>query len=200
MAWSRVYRIYYDKSRRLSLSSSGHKARYLSYIQNSYASVHSFGTPSITSCSVIPPSCPALSTVPVVVAIGPAGSVPIGQGDPCGMVRSARGPVGVVVRFGVRTFGSDFGVGLWGRTLGGLHISCGSEYVLFLYPSVRQCFDQSVTNPSCFGNFSSHRVKVPCPIFVDSRAPSLAICHKLLPFGRPLLGASSWPFYVFYPE
>ena len=132
MAWSRVYRIYYDKSRRLSLSSSGRKARYLSYIQNSYASVHNFGTPSITPYSVIPPSCPVLSTAPVVVAIGPAGSVPIGRGDPYGTVRSARGPVGVVVRFGVRTFrsdfwvgllgrtlGSDFGVGLWGRTLGG---------------------------------------------------------------------------------
>ena len=97
MARSRVYRIYYDKSRRLSLSSSGRKARYLSYIQNSYASVHSFGTPSITPCSVIPPSCPALSTAPVVVAIGPAGSVPIGRGDPCGTVWSVRGPVGVVV-------------------------------------------------------------------------------------------------------
>ena len=125
MALSRVYHIYYDKSRRLILSSSGRKARYLSYIQNSYASVHSFGTPSITPCSVIPPSCPVLSTVPVVVAIGLAGSVPIGRGDPCGMVRSVRGPVGVVVRFGVRTFGSDFGVGLLGWTLGsdfgGLH-------------------------------------------------------------------------------
>ena len=42
------------------------------------------------------------------------GSVPIGRGNPCGTVRSVRGPVGVVVRFGVRTFGSDFGVGLWG--------------------------------------------------------------------------------------
>ena len=109
MAWSRVYRIYYDKSRRLPLSSSGRKARYLSYIQNSYASVHSFGTPSITPCSVIPPSCPALSTAPVVVAIGLAGSVPIGWGDPCGTVRSVRGSVGVVVRSGVRTLGSDFG-------------------------------------------------------------------------------------------
>jgi hypothetical protein len=118
VAWSRVYRIYYDTSRRLILSSSGRKARYLSYIQNSYASVHSFGTPSITPCSVIPPSCPALSTVPVVVAIGPAGSVPIGRGDPCGTVRSVRGPVGVVVQFRVRTFGSDFWVGLLGRTLG----------------------------------------------------------------------------------
>ena len=38
-----------------------------------------------------------------------------------GTVRSVRGSVGVVVRFGVRTLGSDFGVGLWGRTLGGLH-------------------------------------------------------------------------------
>ena len=116
MAWSRVYRIYYDKSRRLSLSSSGRKARYLSYIQNSYASMHSFGTPSITPCSVIPPSCPTLSAALVVVAIGPAGSVPIGRGDPCGTVRSVRGPVGVVVRFGVRSFGSEFWVGLWGFT------------------------------------------------------------------------------------
>jgi hypothetical protein len=116
VAWSRVYRIYYDKSRRLILSNSGRKARYLSYIQNSYASVHGFSTPSITPCSVIPPSCPALSTAPVVVTIGPAGSVPIGRGDPCGTVRSVRGPVGVVVRFGVRTFESDFGVRLWGVT------------------------------------------------------------------------------------
>ena len=78
--------------------------------------MHSFGTPSITPYSVIPPSCPALSTAPVVVAISPAGSVPIGRGGRT--VRSVRGPVGVVVRFGVglwgRTLGSDFGVGLWG--------------------------------------------------------------------------------------
>jgi hypothetical protein len=114
VAWSRVYRIYYDKSRRLSLSNSGRKARYLSYIQNSYASVHSFGTPSITPYSVIPPSCPALSTAPVVVAIGPAGSVPIGRGGPYGTVRSVRGSVGVVVRLGVRTSG----FGLSSRTLG----------------------------------------------------------------------------------
>jgi hypothetical protein len=113
VAWSRVYRIYYDKSRRLSLSSSGGKARYLSYIQNSYASVHSFGTPSVTPCLVIPPSCPALSTAPVVVAIGPAGSVPIGWGDSYGAVRSVRGPVGVMVRFGVRSFRSEFWVGVW---------------------------------------------------------------------------------------
>jgi hypothetical protein len=90
VAWSRVYRIYYDKSRRLSLPSSGRKARYLSYIQNSYALVHSIGTPSITPCSVIPPSCPALSTVSVVVMAGPEGSVPIGRDD-------AYGPVGVAV-------------------------------------------------------------------------------------------------------
>ena len=119
MAWSRVYRIYYDKSRRLSLSSSGRKARYLSYIQNSYASVHSFGTPSITPCSVIPPSCLALSIAPVVVAIGPAGSVPIGRGDSYGAVRSVRGPVGVAVRFGVWSFGSEFWVGVW-LELGGV--------------------------------------------------------------------------------
>jgi hypothetical protein len=97
VAWSRVYRIYYNKSRRLSLSSSRRKARYLSYIQNSYASVHSFDTPSVTPCSVILPSCLALFTAPVVVAIGPAGSVPIGQGDSYGTVRSVRGLVGVVV-------------------------------------------------------------------------------------------------------
>ena len=117
MAWSRVYRIYYDKSRRLSLSSSGRKARYLSYIQNSYASVHSFGTPSVTPCSVIPPSCPALSTAPVVVAIRLADSVPIGWGDSYGAVRSIRGPVGVAVRYGVRSFGSEFWVGVLGRSL-----------------------------------------------------------------------------------
>ena len=103
MAWSRVYRIYYDKSRRLSLPSSGRKARYLSYIQNSYALVHSIGTPSITPCSVIPPSCPALSTVSVVVMAGPEGSVPIGRDD-------AYGPVGVAVRLGVRS--SEFRVGV----------------------------------------------------------------------------------------
>jgi hypothetical protein len=119
VAWSRVYRIYYDKSRRLSLSSSGRKARYLSYIQNSYASVHSFGTPSIIPCSVIPPSCPALSTAPVVVAIGPAGSVPIGRGDSHGTVWSVRDPVGVAVRFGVRSFGSEFWVRVLGWSLGG---------------------------------------------------------------------------------
>ena len=109
MAWSRVYRIYYDTSRRLILSSSGRKARYLSYIQNSYASVHSFGTPSITPCSVIPPSCPALSTALVVVAIGPAGSVPIGRGDLRSTVRSE-----------VRSeLWSNSEFGLLGRTLGG---------------------------------------------------------------------------------
>jgi type IV secretory pathway TrbD component len=132
VARSRVYRIYYDKSKRLSLSSSGRKARYLSYIQNSYASVHSFGTPSITPCSVILPSCPALSTAPVVVAIRPAGSIPIGRGDPCGTVQSVRGPVGVVVRFGGRTFGSDFGVGLWEVTHWELFIFCRVDCVPFL--------------------------------------------------------------------
>jgi hypothetical protein len=78
VAWSRVYHIYYDKSRRLFLSNSGRKACYLSYIQNSYASMHSFGTPSITLCSVVSPSCPTLSTVSAVVVAGPEGSVPIG--------------------------------------------------------------------------------------------------------------------------
>ena len=87
-AWSRVYRIYYGKSRRLSFSSSGRKARYLSYIQNSYASVHSFGTPSITLYSVISPSCPVLFTASVVVTIGPAGNVPTGRGNAYGAVRS----------------------------------------------------------------------------------------------------------------
>ena len=124
MAWSRVYRIYYDKSRRLSFSSSGRKARYLSYIQNSYASVHSFGTPSITPYSAVPPSCPVLSTAPVVVAIGPAGSVPVGQGDPRGTVRSA-------VRSGPSKVRSELwsgsGFGLWGRTLGGLHSDCPTK-------------------------------------------------------------------------
>jgi hypothetical protein len=83
--------------------------------------VHSFGTPSITPCSVVPPGCPALSSTLVVIAIGPADGVPIGQGDSFGTVRSVRGSVGVVVRFGVRTLGSDFEVELPGRTLGGLH-------------------------------------------------------------------------------
>jgi hypothetical protein len=121
VAWSRVYRIYYDKSRRLSLSSSGHKARYLSYIQNSYALVHSIGTPSVTPCSVIPPSCPAISTAPVVVAIGPAGSVPIGWGD-C-TVRSGPSEVRSELRsdseFGVLgwSFGLEFWVGVLGRSL-----------------------------------------------------------------------------------
>ena len=119
MAWSRVYRIYYDKSRRLFPSSSGRKARYLSYIQNSYASVHSYSTPSITPSLVIPPSCLALSTTSVVVAIGSAGSVPIGQGDAYGTVRSDQGPVGVVVRFRVRSFGSEFWVEVWFRVRGG---------------------------------------------------------------------------------
>jgi hypothetical protein len=113
VAWSRVYRIYYDKSRRLSLSSSRRKARYLSYVQNSYALVHSIGTPSITPCSVVPPSCPALSTVSVVVAAGPEGSVPIGRDDVYGAARPDRGPVGVAVRLGVRS--SEFRVGVMGR-------------------------------------------------------------------------------------
>ena len=128
MAWSRFYHIYYDKSRRLSLSNSGHKARYLSYIQNSYASVHSFSAPSITPYSIIPPSCPALSTAPVVVAIGPADSVPIGRGGQYGMVRSGPSEVRSELwsdsEFGL--LGSDFRVGLWGRTFEsdfrGLHI------------------------------------------------------------------------------
>ena len=79
------------------LSSSGRKARYLSYIQNSYALVHSIGTPSMTPCSVVPPSCPALFTVSVIVAAGPAGSVPIGWGDVYGPARPDQGPVGVAV-------------------------------------------------------------------------------------------------------
>ena len=125
MAWSRVYRVFYGKSRRLSLSSSGRKARYLSYIQNNYASVHSFGTPSITPCSVIPPSCPALSTAPVVVTIGPVGSVPIGRGDSHGTVRSE---LWSDSEFGVlgQSFGSEFWVGVLGRSLGGLH-SCPAQ-------------------------------------------------------------------------
>ena len=118
MAQSRVYCIYYDKSRRLSLSSSRRKARYLSYTQNSYASVHSFGTPSITPYLVIPPSCPALSTAPVVVAISPAGSVPIGRGGPYGTVRS--GPSEVRSELWsdseFELLSSDFRVGLWDRT------------------------------------------------------------------------------------
>ena len=113
MAWSRVYRIYYDKSRRLSLSNSGRKARYLSYIQNSYALVHSIGTPSITPYSVVPPSCPALSTVLVVVAAGPEGSIPIGRDGVYGPARPDRGPVGVAVRLGVRSL--EFWVGVMGR-------------------------------------------------------------------------------------
>jgi hypothetical protein len=75
--------------------------------------VHSFGTPSITPYSVVPPSYPVLSTASVVVAIGPAGSVPIGRGDVYGAVLSVRGPVGVAVRFGVRSSGSEFWVGVW---------------------------------------------------------------------------------------
>jgi hypothetical protein len=110
VAWSKVYRIYYDKSKRLSLSSSGRKTRYLSYIQNSYALVHSIGTPSITPCSVVPPSCLVLSTVSVVVVAGPEGSVPIGRDDAYGTARPDRGPVGVVVQLGVRS--SEFQVGI----------------------------------------------------------------------------------------
>ena len=128
MAWSRVYHIYYDKSRRLFLSSSGRKARYLSYIQNSYASVHSFGTPSVTPCSVIPPSCQALSTAPVVVTIGLAGSVPIGQGDSYGVVRSVQGPVRVAVQFGVRSFGSEFWVRVWLELGGVTHSQIADVY------------------------------------------------------------------------
>ena len=127
MAWSRVYHIYYDKFRRLSLSSRGRQARYLSYIQNSYVSVHSFGTSSVTPCLVIPPSCPALSTAPIVVAIGLAGSVPIGRGNSYGAVRSVRGPVGVAVRFRVQSFGSEFWVGVW------LELA-GFTQILIYYP------------------------------------------------------------------
>ena len=100
------------------------KARYLSYIQNSYALVHSIGTPSITPCSVVPPSCPALSTVSVVVAAGPEGSVPIGRDDAYSAARSDRGPVRVAVRLGV--WSSEFQVGVMGRgvvRVRGLH-SC----------------------------------------------------------------------------
>jgi hypothetical protein len=75
--------------------------------------VHSIGTPSITPCSVVPPSCPALSTVSVVVAARPAGSVPIGRGDAYGTARPDQGPVGVAVRLGVRS--SEFQVGVMGR-------------------------------------------------------------------------------------
>jgi hypothetical protein len=70
--------------------------------------VHSIGTPSITPCSVVSPSCPALSTVLVVVAAGPEGSVPISRDD-------AYGPVGVAVRLGVRS--SEFQVGVMGRVV-----------------------------------------------------------------------------------
>ena len=77
--------------------------------------MHSFGTPSITPYSVIPPSCPALSTAPVVVAIGPVGSVPIGRGGPYGTVRSVvRSELWSDSEF--RLLGLDFRVGLWGRT------------------------------------------------------------------------------------
>ena len=113
MAWFRVYHTYYGKSRRLSLSSSGRKARYLSYIQNSYALVHSISTPSITPCSVVPPSCPALSTVSVVVAAGAEGSVPIGRDDAYGPARPDRGLVGVAIRLGVRSL--EFQVGVMGQ-------------------------------------------------------------------------------------
>ena len=131
-------------SRRLSLSSSGRKARYLSYIQNSYASMHSFGTPSVTPCLVIPPSCPALSTASVVVAIGPAGSVPIGRGDSYGAVRSVRGPVGVAVRFGVRSFGSEFWVGVW-LELGGV-----TNWELFIFSVKLTVFPFSAGITSCW--------------------------------------------------
>ena len=79
----------------------------------------SIDTPSITPGSVVPPSCPALSTVSVVVAIGPAGSTPIGRGDSYGAVQSVRGLVGVVIRFRVQSFGSEFWVGVW-LELGGV--------------------------------------------------------------------------------
>ena len=49
--------------------------------------------------------------------IGPADSVPIGRGDSYGTVQSVRGPVGVVVRFGVWSFGSEFWFGVLGRSL-----------------------------------------------------------------------------------
>ena len=151
MAWSRVYHIYYDKSRRLSLSSSGYKARYLSYIQNSYASVYSFGTSSITPCSVIPLSCSALSTALVVVAIGLAGSVPIGRGDSYGAVWSVRGPVGVAVRFGVRSFGSEFWVGVLGRSL--VRVRGGYTFTLGL--------DRTKISPVRSGPVRSGPVPVP---------------------------------------
>ena len=114
MAWFRVYRIYYDKFRRLSLSSSERKAHYLSYIQNSYALVHSIGTPSITPCSVVLPSCPALSTVSVVVVAGPEGSVPIGRDDAYGPARpgptEARSELQSDSEFGVWSFRSELWV------------------------------------------------------------------------------------------
>jgi hypothetical protein len=129
--------------------------RYLSYIQNSYASVHSFGTPSVTPCSVIPPSCPALSTAPVVVAIGPAGSVPIGRGDSHGTVWSVQGPVGVVVRFGVRSFGLEFWVRILGRSLvrvrGGYTITASIDS-----PSIPHI-------ASCVYLYNPYSVAQPCP-------------------------------------
>jgi hypothetical protein len=134
VVWSRVYRIYYNKSRRLSPSSSGRKARYLSYIQNSYALVHSIGTPSITPCLVVLPSCPALSTVSVVVAAGPEGSVPIGQDDAYGPARPNRGPVRVAVRLGVSEFGvrsSEFQVGVMGR--GVVRVRGVTQYHLLIF-------------------------------------------------------------------
>ena len=98
----------------------------LSYIQNSYAFVHSFGTSSIIPYSVVPPSCPALSTTLVVVAIGLAGSVPIGRSDMYSAVWSDQGPVGVVVRFRVQSFGSEFWVEVW-LELGGFTQVLGSD-------------------------------------------------------------------------
>ena len=130
MAWSRVYCIYYDKSRKLSLSSSGRKAHYLSYIQNSYASVHSFGTPSVTPYLVIPPSCPALSTAPVVVAIGPASSVPIGRDDSYGAVRSELWSDSEFRVLG-RSFGSEFWVRVLGRSM--VRVRGGYTLTFFYY-------------------------------------------------------------------
>ena len=100
--------------------------------------MHSIGTPSITPCSVIPPSCPALSAAPVVVVIGLAGSIPIGRGDPYGTICSVRGPVGVVVQFGVQSFGSEFWVGVLGRSLvrvrrGYTHRKRGEVYLRHRY-------------------------------------------------------------------
>ena len=69
MAWSRVYRIYYDKSRRLSLHNSRRKALYLSTYRIAIPLYITAAPLLYSPYLVVLPSCLALFSVPAIVAI-----------------------------------------------------------------------------------------------------------------------------------